>query len=437
MKFSFSALSLVFGAAAVQGNDFTMRGSSKSAANLLANARKLEDGQQAQQQDMAFLMNYSIKMLSCVSDEMVRTEQNGNEYESSAVVLRLCPANTCDSQSATGCSEGHGDYVVGIKTFMEFYKQYEEELQEEMQKQYEQQYQYQNQNGQQNGGQRNLQQEYSKYTVYNQYGMQFDAEEYFECAAFRVEEAQNGQQQNGNYQNGNYQQGNYYNQQQGYYYGEQETFVGPSCSADGTTIVLSTFMDDQCMYPSTTDFNTLTNGQWPQGMPFSTGGLVSLDCVSCYKTNENYEMEANEICETVYEESVNRCEQDDFGWNSYYNNQMYQNYQYNNNMNGQQQQQGQQGADGYYYGGYGSASGCDYVESVIAKSKSTMFDAFTVDTSNDSVFIAGIVMITLAAVGIVYVIYSKFFAKSTTVSKEPLVKNLDDDYQAPDDKAVE
>lgn len=123
MKFS-SALLLAASASVASAN--TVRATAK----LLSQARRLEDGNQQQQEEgdeYSFLAGYSAKLISCVAGETYQDVDGGSEY--SSVIFRLCPADSCDSSSALGCKNGYGDYVVGINTFTQTWL---EEMREEM-----------------------------------------------------------------------------------------------------------------------------------------------------------------------------------------------------------------------------------------------------------------------------------------------------------------
>lgn len=88
--------------------------------NLLSKARRLDENDDAEEEEYAFLTNYKLKFMSCKAGETVVNAENG-EYEYSAVVFRLCPAadDGCDDEKA--CSSGYGDYVVGLNTFVNMY----------------------------------------------------------------------------------------------------------------------------------------------------------------------------------------------------------------------------------------------------------------------------------------------------------------------------
>jgi hypothetical protein len=70
------------------------------------------------EQDNWWLADYSIKMISCMAGESFVNYEQGN-LESSTVIFRLCPYNTCMNNHTLGCVDGYADYAVGINTFAE------------------------------------------------------------------------------------------------------------------------------------------------------------------------------------------------------------------------------------------------------------------------------------------------------------------------------
>jgi len=283
-------------------------------------------------------MDYSLVLLSCVAGETVMNYNDGGgggEYDTSAVVFRLCPSKSCRASSygeGNGCSSGYGDYVIGLNTFMEFYMRYVEEQQQQQEQQNNNNnnnrngYYYNGQYNGQNNGQNNNAQQYNSWITYNQFGVEFDASEYMECAEYDNEVQEQQEDGNGNYQNNYYSKYDYnYNYQNGD--GEIQYFIGPGCTADGTTIGLKLYYDDECSYPAfKVNFAKLSYGMWPTGLPYANGGLVSSQCIDCFSQNDNYEWELSEMCTDLYEESSSRCERRMKLNNNYYNN-------------GQQQQQ--------------------------------------------------------------------------------------------------
>ena len=380
MKFNAIIFSLVAGTAAA---NMSIRGGSKAAAKLMKESRKLQNygnqgyygnGQQqygnqggynGQQQygnqgyngyqqmegENPFLASYSLKLLSCVAGEQARNYENG-EIDYNSVVFRLCPnsqdgSTSCSDNKTKGCSSGYGDYTVGLQTFVEAY--------------FESQRDNYNFNS----------------VYYDNYGNEFNVEEYTECREYNMDEQQ--QYYNNGYNNGGQQQQYYnYNGQNGQQQ-EYGFFIGPTCSADGSNVRLGLYTDQWCQYESQTSFETLTNG-W--SMPFSDGGLVYSGCMSCMQQNDNYEYEISEMCQQVYEASGARCEE---------------------NME--------------VYGYYGQNNqGCDYVKSFTGSSivediEETVTANKTGSANNVKQWVFGIFLLGgLAAAG--YVLWTKRRAQS-------------------------
>merc|ERR1712183_341235 len=141
-------------------------------------------------------------------------------------------------------------------------------------------------------------------------------------------------------------------------YQNMNFYIGPGCSADGTTIGLKLYMNEECSYPASDQgisFADLSMGMWSDGLPFENGGLVSLNCVNCYDMNDDYEYEVSELCEEAFEQKTSTCEMDSFGMVSYNNN---NNNNYNGGYNNGQQNYYQQ----QYYP---NSNGCDYINSLL------------------------------------------------------------------------
>jgi hypothetical protein len=194
------------------------------------------------------------------------TSQNPETYEneSSSIAYRLCPNDVgCDNDYEYGCAEGFGDYVVGLKTFVDAF--FEEQEQ----------------------GENN-----------NNYDDYFDVEEFVECSEYEAEEDED----DGN--NGNYN----YNQKPYNQYSDNGNFyVGPTCSADGINVALGLFQDEYCSNPANNvTFENLSNGM---SLPFSDGGLVSTYCTGCVTDNDgDGEYEISEFCDDVYKHAALSCE---------------------------------------------------------------------------------------------------------------------------------
>jgi len=88
-------------------------------------------------------------------------------------------------------------------------------------------------------------------------------------------------------------------------------YVGPTCTSNGKDIKLGVFEDKYCLQASKTSFETLSNGLT---LPFSSGGLVSTQCLSCAEEDGSLK----QMCATMYEDAALRCEQWDIShyyWN--------------------------------------------------------------------------------------------------------------------------
>jgi hypothetical protein len=205
--------------------------------NLLSKARKLEDNgdNNAEEDEYDFLRNYQLKLVSCVAGEQVRDPETG-EYEYNAAIFRLCPEG-CDDDNAKGCSSGHGDYIVGLNSFVDAY--------------------FEDQRDNMN------------------YDDNFDVSEYVECREY---EAENDDGNN----NGN----------------QYPYYIGPACTEDGLDVKLQVYSDEYCSaVPEDVTFESISNG-W--SLPYESGGLVSTNCLSCQEYDDgNYELK--EMCMNLYE----------------------------------------------------------------------------------------------------------------------------------------
>lgn len=229
-------------------------------ARMIEGSRRLEQNQQqgddaaAQEEEYSFLANYELKMIGCNSAETVVNAENG-EYETGAVLLRLCPVGECDSESQFGCSSGYGDFVVGIETYVEaFFEDQRDNM---------------------------------------QWDDQFEVDRYAQCEQYEIED--DGDDAN------NEQWENYF------------FFIGPTCTEDGTDIKLELFegyegQEGACVPGAESEiaFETISNG-WT--LPYSSGGLVSTYCTECTEYNDNGEAELRDMCWESYAQSVSKCEE--------------------------------------------------------------------------------------------------------------------------------
>jgi len=85
---------------------------------LLGKARRLDEGgnDDAEGEDMeAFLMDYSMKFMSCIPDEVL-TDADYNDHFG-VVIFRLCPSNKCSDDN--GCKSGYADFAIDIGTYVD------------------------------------------------------------------------------------------------------------------------------------------------------------------------------------------------------------------------------------------------------------------------------------------------------------------------------
>jgi len=205
---------------------------------LLSNSRRLEDnGEDQEEEEYAFLMNYNLKMIGCKADEQIRNPEDG-EYEYGAAIFRLCPEG-CDSDTSTGCDSGHGDFVVGLQSFVQAY--------------------FEDQRDNMN------------------YDDNFKVDEYVECREYEMENDDGNNNNNG-----------------------QAYYIGPACTDDGKDVRLQIFYDEACsQVPEEVTFEDISNG-WT--LPFEEGGLVSQNCLPCAEYDDGaYALK--EMCEELYQSS--------------------------------------------------------------------------------------------------------------------------------------
>jgi hypothetical protein len=122
-------LALVCAASAMFEIENTRRLSGQGGAlrKLLGNARRLDedgngddnaDNAEVNEADMeAFLMDYSMKFMSCIPDQVLTDADYNNHF--GVVIFRLCPSNKCSDDN--GCKSGYADFAVDIGTYVDAY----------------------------------------------------------------------------------------------------------------------------------------------------------------------------------------------------------------------------------------------------------------------------------------------------------------------------
>ena len=188
MKLS-TALILASATSAVSAT--TIRSASVKAA-LLNKSRRLEEN--ANEDLYAFLSSYSLKLVGCANGQQSTDANGGVEY--STVVYRLCPADSCDDSSSSGCKKGFGDFAVGLNTFVQAWL---EDKRESMQQ-----------------------------------DDMFKVEEFGECREYKVDNDAEDEDEN-------------------------QYFVGPTCGGDKTaTVKLGLFTDETCTTVASKTFEEIS-----------------------------------------------------------------------------------------------------------------------------------------------------------------------------------
>lgn len=284
-----------------------LKASSPLGQKVMSKARRLENNGEV---DFTWVADYSIKFQGCHHISQWNDEADGEEDVRIAtkrlVRFRLCPSNTCSLESASGCNEGYGDYVIDMNVYLEAYLESVEQYNEARCEYYENM----------SGCDGNDNEEYCLYDYYvsngveevcaeenpyqNNYNGQdeeeeFDIAEYTDCAQADL---------------GNNRRLDQNNQQ-------IEYFMGPYCAEQGGSIYLGLFTDDQCTtfaddYGGKEAYYTLTGKE----LPYGEKNMVTMDCYSCvepevqfnYNGNDNQDEDnVNEMCEQIYQQA-GKCE---------------------------------------------------------------------------------------------------------------------------------
>jgi hypothetical protein len=358
MKLSIALLSAAAGLASakkVSRKNVTPKASitsdSTMGKRMLSKARRVEENNNNNQNndngeiDFTWVANMSLKFQGCHSVQEWNDEADGDEdlriSTKRIVRFRLCPSSDCSMESAYGCKEGYGDYVMPMEDYLEAYFEAVEQDQEyncEYEREYGDCAYCENANDD----------EICEYECYMKLGMEYctdgnpyndneEEEEEMELREMAVcQDADFGNRRrklednnNGNNQNNN---------------GEEvEYFMGPYCASEGGAIYMGVFTDETCSqfadeYGGKTTYSTMTYGK---ELPYAESTMVGSECMSCKEpqdadqNNDNDQQDADEVkesCEQLYEMS-GKCEA---------------------------------GLDGYVssYGFYPNNQGCNYMEGI-------------------------------------------------------------------------
>ena len=107
-------------------------------------------------------------------------------------------------------------------------------------------------------------------------------------------------------------------------------YIAPGCTEDGSGVKMAVFIDQYCSVQATDSAFAQISDGW--SLPYSDGGLVSQQCLSCVDYNNN-EGSLREMCMDLYFEAPYRCEAD-FDFDHYYYDAVTEIYRYGKDQTG-------------------------------------------------------------------------------------------------------
>lgn len=106
-------------------NTHRFKSNGRGLRKLLSKARRLEDnggddnndGEQNNEDMEGFLIDYSMKFMECIPDQVL-TDADYNEHFG-VIIFRLCPAKKCSNSN--GCTSGYADFAIDVGTYVDAY----------------------------------------------------------------------------------------------------------------------------------------------------------------------------------------------------------------------------------------------------------------------------------------------------------------------------
>ena len=222
--------------------------SPQAARKVLRTARRMDEaeGDDAAEDENAYLANYSLKFISCDAD--YKTYNDEGEVTYGSVIVRACPADA-GCKGDYGCKKGYGDYLVNLEDFVDAY--------------------FDDQADNMGWDDDN-----------------FDINKFAKCEEYEVEKDGDD--------DGN----------------AVQYFIGPTCTSNGKDIKLDFFSDDTCTTVSSTSFSDVSNGwtlPYSDGGLISTS---CMDCVEYNEDEAAYELRdvCNELMGYDAEDPKTVCE---------------------------------------------------------------------------------------------------------------------------------
>jgi hypothetical protein len=244
--------------------------------SLLSKSRALNENAE---QDMTWMIDYSLRFESCHTVEQYNFGENGEDSgQTNLVKFKLCPSNKCGS----GCKGA--EYVATMEEFVDSYTEWQMNDQEYKCEMIRENCDCTDYNGDDDACEANC---YSAEGMYSTCvdqekedgEFEFDLQEYLECKEIET--------------------------------GDEYTkyYVGPKCSSNHQKINLGVFTDEYCTQEYDDGIFATTYGIT---LPYSSENIVSEYCISCSSQNANndgsYEdAELTEICDEQYQNAA-KCE---------------------------------------------------------------------------------------------------------------------------------
>lgn len=277
---------------------------SRLGTSILSKARSLEEFEY----DTSWIGDYSIQFVQCHSVLQYgggeegggnNEEGAGKLYMQNLIKFRLCPVNSCDKN----CK---GQYLVGMREFMEAYMDYKQEALEEACEAVAENC-YCNDDA--------VDDQACENQCFVDAGLddcvendddeeeEFEIERFLECEEMEI--------QNNNYKN--------------YYYENgvkiyRQFFLGLKCANKGKGVYLDVFTDGGCSTPAPS--GTYEKYNYGSVLPYKRVSMIDSECIPCKEKgdededdnngndgDEEEEVELIELCEESYEQA-GKCEKD-------------------------------------------------------------------------------------------------------------------------------
>eukprot|EP00986_Skeletonema_menzelii_P004885 scaffold1709_cov151-Skeletonema_menzelii.AAC.8 len=284
----------------------TIKSNTPLGQKLLSSARRLDDANQ--QFDYTWVANYSLKFQGCHTTPQWNEDGGNNNYDDSSniklvnlnlVRFRLCPSDTCATDTAYGCKSGYGDYVVSMDVYLQAYLDSVQQDQE-----YNCEYARSNECGCYNNGDDYGTFEKCEYDCFMNKGMEYcvDNNPYADDGQYQAEDD--------DWDLTDMVQCQQFGQLNGVQY-----YSGAYCSSDGGSIVMGVFTDGTCsnladVYGGQELYMTIAGKE----LPHAQTTLIGNECMSCMEgadANYNDQQDADAVkegCETLYLQA-GKCEQ--------------------------------------------------------------------------------------------------------------------------------